>query len=333
MKNLKPQWFLTFALLVFFASSTLALVVAFEEKKEGDKQIFSLSNEQVKCSVIFEEGKLSYDRLEAQREWLSEHGARPFLVETDADFGLNVMWTGWRAPGNVNNAENPVMLSKHNFQLVRHEDQKAPGDSKELSLFFKGLNNSLELRLTYQLGKEAFYVRRKIAVRDSRSGRHFVQWVWPRRGFVLGNVTIIKPGGFGQPAALQHRHGGAFFGLEYPTSENSLKPVEKGKIALHCGQELGVQIGSSWIESEWVVEGLSPDPHVKLWFWKYLDRIRVAPLKPFLLYNSWYDVRAPEIVKSPSHIMNERNLMRIIQSFRKEMVEKYGRKKWSKSTD
>jgi hypothetical protein len=78
MKNLKPHWFLTLALLVFFASSTLALVVAFEEKKEGDKQIFSLSNEQVICSVIFEEGKLSYDRLEAQADWVAEYRARPF---------------------------------------------------------------------------------------------------------------------------------------------------------------------------------------------------------------------------------------------------------------
>jgi len=326
MKILRSQRLLTFALLVFFVSPSLAFDVVFEERKEDGKQIFSLSNKQVKCSVIFEEGKLSYDRLEAQAEWLSEFRAQPFLIETDADFGLNVMWTGWRAPGNVNNAENPVMLSKHNFQLLRNEVQEVPGDGMELNLFFKGLNSSLELRITYQFEKEAFYVRRKIAVRDSRSGRHFLRWIWPRRGLVLGNVTVIKSGGFGQPAALQYKQGGAFFGLEYPTSENSLKPVEKGKITLHCGQELGEKIGSSWIESEWVVEGLSPNQHVKLWFWKYLDRIRVAPLKPFLLYNSWYDVRAPEIVKSPAHVMNDKNLLRIIESFKKEMVKKHGLK-------
>ncbi len=326
MKNFRSRWLFTFALLVFFVSSSSALDVVFEERKEDSQQIFSLSNEQVICSVIFKEGKLSSDRLEAQPEWLAEYGTRPFSIETDADFGLNVMWTGWRAPGNVNNAENPVMLSKHNFQLLRHEVQELPGDSKELNLFFKGLNSSLEMRITYRLEKEAFYVRRKIAVRDSSSGRHFLRWVWPCRGLVLGNVTVIKSGGFGQPLALQHKQGGAFFGLEYPTSENSLKPVEKGKTTLHCGQELGERIGSSWIESEWVVEGLSPNLHVKLWFLKYLDRIRVAPLKPFLLYNSWYDVRAPEIAESPAHIMNEKSLLRIIESFKKKMVEKHGLK-------
>ena len=326
MKISRSRWLFSVALFVFFVSSIFALNVIFEERKDDGKQIFWLSNDQVKCSVIFEEGKLASDRLETQAKWLSEYGTQPFAIETDADFGLNVMWTGWRAPGNLNNAENPVILFKANFELLRHEVQELPGEGKELNMFFKGLNNSLELRITYRLEKEAFYIRRKIAVRDSKSGRHFLRWIWPRRGLVLGNVTILKSGGFGQPLALQIRESGAFFGLEYPTSENSLKPTEKGKTAIQCGQEIGERIGSSWIESEWVVEGLSPNSHVKLWFWKYLDRIRVAPLKPYLLYNSWYDVRAPEIVRSPAHVMNEKNLLRIIESFKKEMVEKHGLK-------
>ncbi|NIM57491.1 MAG: hypothetical protein GTO16_00910 [Candidatus Aminicenantes bacterium] len=326
MKNLRPRWFFTLALLLFFASSSFAQDVVFEEKKESDEQILSLSNERIKCLVIFKERMLDSDRLEAQPEWSAEYGTRPFSIETDADFGLNLMWTGWRAPENVNNAENPIMLSKHNFQLLRQDVQELPEDGKELNLFFKGLNSSLEIRITYKLEKDAFYTKRKIAVRDSRPGRHFLRWVWPRRGLVFGNVTILKPGGFGQPLALQHKQGGAFFGLEYPTSVNSLKPAETGKTALRCGQELGERIGSSWIESEWVAAGLSPNQNVKLWFWKYLDRIRVAPLKPFLLYNSWYDVRAPEIVKSPANVMNDKNLLRIIESFKKEMVEKHGLK-------
>lgn len=66
MKNLRSRSLFTFALLVFFVSSSSALDVVFEERKEGDKHIFSLRNEQVKCSVIFKEEKLSSDRLEAQ---------------------------------------------------------------------------------------------------------------------------------------------------------------------------------------------------------------------------------------------------------------------------
>jgi hypothetical protein len=326
MKNSRFRSFSTLVLLLLSVSLSFAQNVVFEERIEGDKQILGLNNEQVKCSVIFEEGKLGSDRLEAQPEWLAEYGTRPLAIETDADFALNVMWTGWRAPGNVNNAENPVVLSKHDFKLLHHEVQELSGKSKQLKLFFQGLSSSLELQIIYKLEKDAFYIKRKIAVCDSRSSRHFLRWIWPRRGFVFGKVTVLKSGGFGQPAALQAEQGGAFFGLEYPTSENSLKPAQKGKTILHCGQELGELIGSSWIESEWVVEGLSPNPQVKLWFWKYLDRIRVLPLKPFLLYNTWYDVRAPEMVKSPAQVMNEKNLLRIIESFKKKMVEKHGLK-------
>jgi hypothetical protein len=326
LKNSRFRSFSTLVLLLLSVSLSFAQNVGFEERIEGKKQILRLNNEQVKCSVIFEEGKLSSDRLEAQPEWLAEYGTRPLAIETDADFALNVMWTGWRAPGYLNNAENPVVLSKHDFQLLHYEVQELSGKSKQLKLFFKGLNSSLELQIIYELEKDAFYIKRKIAVCDSRSGRHFLRWIWPRRGFVFGKVTVLKSGGFGQPAALQAEQGGAFFGLEYPTSENSLKPAQKGKTILHCGQELGELIGNSWTESEWAVEGLSPNPQVKLWFWKYLDRIRVLPLKPFLLYNTWYDVRAPEMVKSPAQVMNEKNLLRIIESFKKKMVEKHGLK-------
>jgi len=324
MRFWKAIGFFVVVLLVLFVSTSFAQGVEYGEQKENSKQVFWLSNNQVKCTVTFEEGKLVSDRLEAQPQWSSRFGTQPFAVETDADFTLDVMWTGWRAPGKVNNAENPITLSKGHFQLVRHDFKEFPGKGQELDLFFEGMNNSFELRIAYQLEEKAFYAKRKLAVRDPNSKYHFLRWVWPRRGLVSGEVSIVKAGGFGQPLALGKNGGGVFFGLEYPASENFMRPVGIGKINIRCGQEMGERIGSSWIESEWVVEGLSPNAQVKLWFWEYLDRIRVAPLKPYLLYNSWYDVRAPEIVKSPAQVMNEKNLLRIIESFQKEMVEKRG---------
>jgi hypothetical protein len=310
--------------LVLFVDLSFAQGIEYGEKEENGKQVLWLSNNQVKCSVIIEKGKLVSDKLEAHWQWLSEFETQPLVVETDADFALDVMWTGWRGPGKVNNAENPFTLSKRHFQLLKHDFKELPGEGRELNLLFEGVNSSFELRITYQLEEEAFYARRKLALRDSKSRNHFLRWVWPREGLVLGKVSIVKAGGFGQPLALGKDEGGVFFGLEYPTSENSLKPVGIGKINIRCGQERGERIGDSWIESEWVVEGLCPNSQVKLWFWKYLDKIRVAPLKPYLLYNSWYDVRAPEIVESPAQAMNEENLLRIIESFREEMVKKRG---------
>jgi hypothetical protein len=291
-----------------------------------EKQVFWLNNDQVKCSVIFQKGELTADCLEAQPGWAGPEGNRSHKIKTDADFGVDVQWTGWLAPGKIHNADNPVMFTKKYFQLAQMETRENPDNSKELVFTFKGMDISLEIQLIYKLEMDAFYVKRQMSVRDPKSRGHFLRWLWPRRSVVYGNVSILKPGGFGGPAALTINNAGAFFGLEYPASENALKPVCKEKTALHTGQEMGLKISDTRIKSEWTVTGLTPDTHVKLWFNRYLESVRAAPLKPYLLYNTWYDVRSPEYTKRPEDVMNEANLMRIINDFKREMVEKRGLK-------
>jgi len=311
--------------------------VAFDLIKEQSSQHFSLTNDLIRCAISFESNHLVLDEVKALPEWLSKFGPNPELaVQTDADFLLNVMWTGWTAPGKVDNADNPAELTKQYFQLAEHKLRENAGGGKELDLILRGGRGvPLEVCLTYRLEPDSFYAKRKLAVRaaapsPNRSQRpsvrpsHFLRWIWPRRGNISGKIQIFKPGGFGQPVAFETGPGGGFFGLEYPTSENSLRSLESDKNSLACGQEIGSLIGDSWLESEWVVEALAPEPSIKKWFWKYVDAIRVAPLKPYVLYNSWYDLRAPEYVKIPERSLTEKNLLTTIASFRKRMLEKRG---------
>jgi hypothetical protein len=285
------------------------------QEKNQKQLVLTLQNEQVKCTVILEEGKLIADCLEAQHK-----------IKTDADFGVDVQWTGWLAPGKIHNADNPVMFTKKDFRLASMKTPDEAGEVRQVELTFKGVNNPLEVKLIYKLEPGAFYVKRQLAVRDPKLRNHFLRWLWPRRGILYGDVTILKPGGFGRPLALQTANGGAFFGLEYPAAENFLKPAGEGKTKIRTGQEMGIKITDNWIKSEWTVAGLTPDRHVKLWFSRYLDSIRVAPLRPYLLYNTWYDVRSPEYTKRPEDVMNEANLLRIIADFKREMFEKRGLK-------
>lgn len=83
--------------------------------------------------------------------------------------------------------------------------------------------------------------------------------------------------------------------MEYPASDNQLIKNSKGVWEIRCGQEYGEIIGAKWLESDWVVEGITPDSNVKFWFFRYLDDIRVAPLRPYSLYNTWYDLRSRSI--------------------------------------
>jgi hypothetical protein len=58
---------------------------------------------------------------------------------------------------------------------------------------------------------------------------------------------------------------------------------------------------------------------------QYVDTIRAGTLRPYTLYNSWYDLRSAEYPKvKPSQVMNEENVRRIVGLLQTNMVEKHG---------
>ena len=287
------------------------------------RQVFTLRNARISCTVAVEGGHLSNDRVEV----LTGRAGRtpPAAVETDAGFALDLMWSDWRPPGKKNNAENPVMLREGDFTFDRADSASGDRGEKDLILYFAGPERALSLRVTYRLGKDDFYIRRNVAVMDSAGTGHFLRTLWGRDCVLRGNPSVVKNGGFGQPAAFAYgEHWGAFFGLEYPASQNEVEPGGKS-LRLRCGEEIGEKVGPDWCEGTWVVECVTPDTSVRKWFWKYVDGIRVAPLRPYTLYNSWYDLRSPEFRKiPPENVMNEENIMRIIGLIDRNMIRKHG---------
>jgi len=325
----RSQLFLLAAWIFFFLTLCPPTARAGHPEQQADNGAgtFSLQNERVRFTVVVENGRLAADRLEAKPGWSkAEGGASPAAVETDADFGLEVMVTDWSAPGKVNNAENPVVLTKKDFTFIGRELKELPEGRQELDLDFKAKEISIRLRLAYQLGAEAFYVRRSLSVSDLEFGHHFLRWFWTRRGLVSGIGSVLKNGGFGQPAAALLDGGGVFFGVEYPAAENHLD-MREGRAEILCGQEYGRLIGADGLTSDWVVEGLTPNSFVKNWFFRYLDEVRAAPLRPFSLYNTWYDLRAPEYPDwPPDKVMSERTALRMVDILRRSMIEKHGLK-------
>jgi len=289
-----------------------------------EPNIYTLENSKVKCTVKIDKNLIISDRLETQSMWAEQIGSnKPSAIETDADFALDVMYTDWSAPGKLNNADNPVTLTKKDFYLVNQSKRDGEKSSQELVLDFKGKETSIELRITYQLFPEAFYVKRNLAVMDTAFGHHFLRWFWTRNGNIYGAISVIKDGGFGQPIAVLTKNGGAFFGVEYPAAENQITSVGKN-YKIRCGQEYGERIGSNWLQSDWIVEGITPNQYVKFWFSQYLDDIRIAPLRPYSLYNTWYDLRSPEYPKwSPEKAMSEQTALKMVDILRKSMIEKY----------
>ena len=292
---------------------------------EPPLRTLTLSNGVVTMSVEIDSGRVAAERVVLNRGWAVKHGNRTPAIETNGDYAIDVFWTAWSAPGKVNNADNEVTFTRKDFQFVRSEEKRVHDGGKELDLYFKGIDLPFRLEMSYRVDSAAFYVHRRISIRDTISGLNYLRRIWALNATLKGRYSVVKDGGFGQPVALVGVRGGcSFWGLEYPASENSVH-AHDGKVRIKCGEEFGKRIGKSWTRSHWVVEGLAPGKYVKLWFMKYVKRIRVVPAEPYTLYNTWYDLRSPRYPGITSdHIMNQTNIMRIIDLLRQNMIEKHG---------
>ncbi len=313
--------------MLFFSSHlTFGQRVITAENKLGSKKTILLSNDQVEFNILFDNDTFISDKIVSKKEWTEKNYSGPASIETDGNFSFDIMYTDWRPAGKDNNADNAIKMLKKDFDFVKYDIiDGGTGGSKQIDVFFKAHSAPFKIKLSYKLSPSDFCIRKKIAICDSLQGTHFLQKSTPIDAAVFGSLTNIKEGGFGQPVVFQVGQGGVFFGLEYPAAENLIKQEQRG-ITIQCGQEMGIKIDARWIDSEWAVMGLTPNSYVKYWFMKYVESIRVAAVKPYTLYNSWYDLRAVDYPsKTPTAenvVMNEKNILRIIDLIRKNMIEK-----------
>ncbi len=322
-----------FIFLLCINTSLLAQSVQTSVRKEKSGiKVFTLSNQKISQKIFIQNGKLLGDQLLGHQDWLEAHyNNQPHSVSTDADFSLKMMWTDWKAPGRQVHADNEIHFNKSDYHYKSYETTSVDGKGKILSLYFVPNNpsNTVQVKLVYQLLPHKFYARRKIAVKDNVKGSNWLMAFLSRKGAVSNGsstgYTVVKKGAFGQPAAVDFSGGGVFFGIEYPAATTTIQRENEKTLALKCKEIVGAVVKQQWIPSKWVVEGLAPNQYVKDWFFKYLPDIRYTKNEPYALYNSWYDLRSPAFKKvAKDHIMNEKNIMKIIHQFKKNMIDPYG---------
>lgn len=312
--------------------------------QEGSQNV-TIENSKLTVAVLIgQDGELIGDSVLAKNDWSSLYGRESFGATTDAGFRLNIMWSAWSAPGKDNwikttapagrpNADNVIDLTQHDFDVVGHELGELDDGSQTLVLLLKGRQAPLEVRVTYKLGPDHFYARRRLEVRvpvpevsDTYAGQHYLRKMWPVYSDLETNGVAIKQGGFGQPIALQldsEPQAGLFWGMEYPTARNDL--INNGSSSkIEIGDYYGAHLGADWTLSDWVVIGLSPQANIRQWFMRYVDDIRAQPLRPYLLYKTWYDLRIPEDVEDPERVLNEQSALNAIEIIQRELTEKRG---------
>src|SRR5437763_517469 len=128
---------LTSLFLLAFISLGRAQFVTSSERIDGSKILLSLTNEKVECTVAIDT-LFRWDKLTSSKEWTAKYKSSPSTIETDADFGLEIMWTDWQAPKTINNAENPVTFTRSDFRVQSHSFEDVAGGGKELNVVLQG---------------------------------------------------------------------------------------------------------------------------------------------------------------------------------------------------
>ena len=240
---------------------------------------------------------------------------KTYKIKSDV-FALQVVFTGvGPAYGKKQNGENDGILTAKDFEFTGYNESSIDNGGKKLTLNFKfdWEMTAFRLNVNYEIYPGKFSFRKWIEVSDSSYGVQFLDRIY------VESLTFEKSdfsrGQFGQPVF----NNDLFLGVEYPTVENK---ISGNKVRI--GYVVGKEIKKNPFISHSSIIGAAPSG-IKLeqTFMDYVDSIKVNGTRPYLLYNSWYDFRNPAVVDDSASVMNEANVLRRIDTFKKYMFDKY----------
>ena len=110
-----------------------------------------------------------------------------------------------------------------------------------------------------------------------------------------------------------------FMGIEHPLAVNSAAPGEplpRVRCSLPRGNTL--KMGQKWRYTS--VIGVAPPNQLRRGFLYYIERRRAHPYRPFLHYNSWYDLN----IGRPDNRMIEAECLKAIEFFGRELIRGRG---------
>ena len=107
--------------------------------------------------------------------------------------------------------------------------------------------------------------------------------------------------------------GSLFFAYENPMSEST---AENGRVVCAMQRENTLKAGTTLVQS--CVLGTTPPNQARRGFLYYVERERAHPYRPFLHYNSWYDIAWGD------RKFNEAQSLEAITLFGEELYEKRG---------
>lgn len=220
-----------------------------------------------------------------------------------SEFSLDLVY---ERIGYQHGSANPLTVNTDDFTVDSANAQDLPDGGIRLEVHLKGASSllryagGLNLTLDYELHPAATEIRKWIELESPRA----------RTTYTISSVAVedmhvpLQPlwpaKGFGQPIFT----GDLFWGIEYPASTNRMDG-DHLTLSYLDGRILDQQHP---YHSETAVLGVAPSGHVEEAFANYVNAIRIRPVRPFVLYNSWYDLQGSDL--------NQTNVEQRIRAFR-----------------
>ncbi|MEA2063427.1 MAG: hypothetical protein U9P14_07005, partial [Gemmatimonadota bacterium] len=228
-------------------------------------------------------------------------------------------------------AENPLEISASSCVLHSYRIEPEKDGTRRLIATYhweQGLSDGtgentdsrspgLDIEVFYTLARDEPYMRKTLRVSCPEPGLYFIEELAVENMTVAGAAALHQ--GFGQPVYTEEM----FFGLEYPAGNNRVDEQKRLELFYYPGAEVGIR----GVESYSAVWGAARWMRTRAAFLDYVKDIRIAPARPFLLYNTWYDMRTPERAQSDKgetrqgDNLDHTNCLERIQSLKKNLVD------------
>ncbi len=240
--------------------------------------------EEAQASVLDGGAVLKNNLLEASYRWDAAGFSlvfRGLTPETDAATG-NTLFNLKLADGRIVDASD--------FQVqgdVERVPIAARPEARRLTERFAGW----QVRVPLQTGDGGIAVLFTATLRDaSNYVRHEVSITSKQEDLAIDALTLLDlkiPDAnlMGDTLGAPVVAGRMFFAFEHPMSESS---AEDGSVV--CGMKRGATLKAGTPLKQSCVLGVTPPGQVRRGFLYYVERERAHPYRPFLHYNSWYDI-------------------------------------------
>ena len=258
----------------------------------------TLSNDQITATWQLESKGLRPAMLQdlATGERLDLRGDFFTLVLTNGDF---IRSSGFKLVGDVKATDLPQNAGASRLA------ERLPG--RQLTAELVSADGNLHVTWHGVLRDGSRYLRQEFVF---KTGAKEV----PLAGIMLLETPLIGAHASGTVEGSPVTTDTAFFGVEHPLSINR---GEMGYVRCFLPRGASLRAGESYSAS--LVTGFVPKGQMRRGFLAYLERERAHPYRPFLHYNSWYDI-------GYFSKYDEAAALNVINTFGEELTAKRGAK-------